>query len=64
MNRRKFEKHLRQHGCFLHHHGSNHDVWRIGESEVNGIVPRHENVKTGIVAGVCRILGIPKPPEK
>jgi hypothetical protein len=23
MNRRQFEKHLRQHGCVLHHHGAN-----------------------------------------
>lgn len=27
MNRRAFERHLREHGCFLHHRGGNHDVW-------------------------------------
>src|SRR5215469_7768437 len=27
MNRRTLEKHLRAHGCILHHHGAKHDIW-------------------------------------
>ena len=27
MNRRQLERHLRQHGCVLHHHSGRHDVW-------------------------------------
>ena len=26
MKRRDLEKHLREHGCELHHHGGRHDV--------------------------------------
>jgi hypothetical protein len=64
VNRRKFERHLRQYDCFLHHHGRNHDVWRRGEAETNGMVPRHENVKPAIVTDVFQLLGIPRPSEK
>jgi len=27
VNRRELERHLRAHGCFLHHHGGKHDIW-------------------------------------
>ena len=27
MNRKELERHLREHGCVLHHHGGRHDVW-------------------------------------
>ncbi len=27
MNRRQFERHLRENGCILHHHGGKQDVW-------------------------------------
>jgi hypothetical protein len=27
MNRRQLERHLREQGCVLHHHGGKHHVW-------------------------------------
>jgi hypothetical protein len=27
VHRTDVERHLREQGCFLHHHGANHDVW-------------------------------------
>ncbi|MFN0056493.1 MAG: type II toxin-antitoxin system HicA family toxin [Planctomycetales bacterium] len=62
MNRRAFERHLRSHGCLLHHHGSRHDVWLNPENLAKSPVPRHQILKKGTVRGICRILGIPAPP--
>lgn len=62
MNRRQFERHLRGHGCQLHHHGGNHDVWINPANLAQAPVPRHTHLKRGTARGVCRILGIPRPP--
>lgn len=64
MKRKQFEQYLRQRGCFLHHHGGDHDVWRCGVSEANGMVPRHVEVNPFVIKSVCRILGIPRPPQR
>lgn len=62
MNRRKLERHLRAHGCQLHHHGVKHDVWGNPSNLAQAPVPRHGRIKRGTVRGICRILGIPLPP--
>ena len=62
MNRRKLERHLRDQGCILHHHGRKHDVWVNPTSLAQAPVPRHNWVKRGTALGICRILGIPRPP--
>jgi mRNA interferase HicA len=61
MNRLQLERHLRAHGCTLHHHGAKHDVWVNPTSLVQASVPRHSRIKRGTVRGICRILGIPPP---
>jgi mRNA interferase HicA len=61
MNRRQFERHLREHGCILHHHGAKHDIWLYAASLAQAPVPRHNWIKRGTVRGICRILGIPRP---
>ncbi len=64
MKRKQFEQYLRQYGCFLHHHGGGHDAWRKGDSEVNGMVPRHAEIKPFTIKSICELLGIPKPPQR
>jgi mRNA interferase HicA len=61
MNRRKLEKHLREQGCILHHHGAKHDVWVNPTNLAQTSVPRHNKIKRGTVRGICRILGLPRP---
>jgi hypothetical protein len=62
MKRLQLERHLREHGCVLHHHGGKHDVWLNPANLAQAPVPRHRWIKRGTVRGICRILGIPRPP--
>lgn len=62
MDRRQLEEHLREHGCVLHHHGAKHDVWVNPANLAQTSVPRHNQIKRGTVRGICRILGIRRPP--
>jgi hypothetical protein len=61
LKRKDLERHLRDHGCVIHHHGGRHDVWLNPENLNKTPVPRHREIKKGTALGVCRILGIPKP---
>ena len=62
MKRRDLEKHLRQHGCALHHHGGRHDVWVNLGTQAQAPVPRKATIKWGTARGVCKQLGVPVPP--
>ncbi|MDH3719452.1 MAG: type II toxin-antitoxin system HicA family toxin [Planctomycetota bacterium] len=62
MQRTELERHLRDHGCGLHHHGAKHDVWINPENMRKVSVPRHRVIKKGTVRGICRRLDIPSPP--
>jgi mRNA interferase HicA len=61
MNRRDLERHLRTHGCVLHHHGANHDIWVNPRNLAQASVPRHRRLKKGTAIGICRRLGVPLP---
>ena len=61
MKRLRLERHLREHGCTLHHHGAKHDVWVNFVTLAQASVPRHAKIKRGTARGICRILGIPRP---
>ncbi|MEM1109773.1 MAG: type II toxin-antitoxin system HicA family toxin [Planctomycetota bacterium] len=62
MKRRDLEKHLREHGCELHHHGGRHDIWINLKTQARAPVPRHKEMpKIGTVRGICRQLGVPSP---
>jgi len=61
VNRLRLERHLRDHGCVLHHHGGQHDVWLNLETQAKAPVPRHNELKKGTVRGICRVLGVPLP---
>ena len=61
MNRRKLERHLRNHGCEFHHHGGSHDIWWNPANEKQSSDPRHRTVKNGTAKAICRELEIPPP---
>ncbi|MBV8610100.1 MAG: type II toxin-antitoxin system HicA family toxin [Singulisphaera sp.] len=62
MRRRLLERHLREHGCFSYHHGSNHDIWINPENHAQAPIPRHREVKRGTARDICRQLGVPELP--
>ena len=64
MNRKKLERHLKDHGCFFHHHGGDHDVWWNAHEVRSAPVPRHKEVAAYTARAICRELGIPVPSEK
>ncbi|MCH8314477.1 MAG: type II toxin-antitoxin system HicA family toxin [Planctomycetes bacterium] len=61
MKRRDLEKHLREHGCDLHHHGRRHDVWIHAKTLRHVSVPRHNELKRGTVRAICEKLAVPSP---
>jgi mRNA interferase HicA len=61
VHRIDLEQHLRLHGCMLHHHGANHDVWLNPANMHRAPVPRHKEIKKGTARGICRMLDIPLP---
>ncbi|MEM9915816.1 MAG: type II toxin-antitoxin system HicA family toxin [Planctomycetota bacterium] len=62
MKRRDLEKHLREHGCELHHHGGRHDISINLKTQARAPVPRHKDMpKIGTIRGICRQLGVPSP---
>jgi hypothetical protein len=62
VKRRDLERHLRAHGCVLHHHGGRHDIWLNPQTLAQAPVPRHVTIKRGTVRSICRILEILLPP--
>ena len=63
MNRKALERHLRIHGCMFHHHGGNHDIWLNPRTLAQQPVPRKKELKRGTARSICRMLGVPLPPE-
>jgi len=61
MKKREFERHLRERGCFLNHHGGNHDIWVNPANGLQAPVPRHPTLKRGTVRAICQRLAIPSP---
>ena len=57
--RRDLEKQLREHGCVLHHHGGNHDIWVNQRTLKQAPVLRHRNLKRGTAIGICKKLDVP-----
>lgn len=64
MKRRDLEQHLRQHGCDFHHAGREHDVWMNLTTFVQDAIPRHREIKPGLVRAICKQLGVPIPRGK
>jgi|GEM_PF-375174 hypothetical protein len=56
---RKFEKHLRKHGCVLDHEGGDHSIWYNLKNGMDASLVRHEEIKQGTADAICIRLDIP-----
>jgi predicted RNA binding protein YcfA (HicA-like mRNA interferase family) len=57
IQRRKLERHLRQHGCAPKREGGKHSVW-TGPGGMSTI-PRHRELPRGTARSICERLGVP-----
>ncbi len=60
VKRGKFIKHLESCSCYLHRHGSKHDIFRNTESGIKTTIPRHPQLDKDLCAEICKQLDIPK----
>ena len=63
MRRRDLERHLRAHGCALDREGARHSWWAAPGGRPRAALPRHHEIKPGVVRAICRQLGVPEPPS-
>lgn len=61
MKRRDFEHHLREHGCVFGKEGARHTTFVNPRNRRSASVPRHTEIKKGVVFGICKWLEIPDP---
>ena len=61
MKRRDFERHLRKHGCVFAKEGARHTAFINTANRKIAAVPRHTELKKGVVLGICKALEIPDP---
>jgi mRNA interferase HicA len=61
MKRRDLVRHLLQHGCILDHEGGRHTVFLGPSDNRTSSVPRHNEIKNGLVRKICSDLAIPDP---
>jgi hypothetical protein len=64
VKRRALERYLRQQGCTVHRDGAEHTLWINAATGQKAPVPRHNEIKQGTARSLCRMLGIPAPPER
>jgi predicted RNA binding protein YcfA (HicA-like mRNA interferase family) len=61
VKKRQLERHLRAHGCRRLEQRSRHEAWENPASGAVAVLPRHREIKSGTVRGICRQLGVPTP---
>jgi len=54
-------RHLEAHGCEFVREGGEHTIYRHKTSRQQSTVPRHREIKQGLVRRICRALGVPPP---
>jgi mRNA interferase HicA len=54
-------RHLEANGCAFVREGGNHTVYRNPAQGKYSTVPRHREIKEGLVRKICRDLDIPPP---
>jgi predicted RNA binding protein YcfA (HicA-like mRNA interferase family) len=64
MKRTKLLKYLHGQGCRFLREGGNHTIYTVGDGMRKSAVPRHPEIKPGIVRKICKGLGIAAPDEK
>jgi len=61
MNRGALERHLRAHGCNVKREGENYTIWVNFASNLTAPIPRHQEIKIGLVHKICKMLGVVPP---
>jgi predicted RNA binding protein YcfA (HicA-like mRNA interferase family) len=56
-------EHLRKHGCIVTREGGKHTTLYNPKNKRPSRVPRHREIKAGLVRAICKQLGIPVPSE-
>ena len=64
MKKRDLERHLHDHGCYLHRNDGKHEMWLNPANRMEAPMPRHRELKNTTAWGMCRMLGIPKPLQR
>lgn len=64
MKRQRLFRHLREHDCHFEHEGGDHTRVINQATGQRSFVPRHREIKPGMVHQICKDLGIPTPAEK
>jgi hypothetical protein len=54
-------QHLRQHGCAFEREGAKHTTVHNPVNNRQSRVPRHREIKPGLVREICKQRGIPVP---
>lgn len=61
MNRGALERHLRAQGCNVKREGGNHTIWVNFANNLTAPIPRHQDIKMGLVRKICKMLGVLPP---
>ena len=61
MNRADLIRHLEASGCVFVREGGKHTVYRNPANGRHSTVPRHREIKEGLVRKICRDLGVRAP---
>lgn len=60
VKRNEFIQHLANNNCFLHRHGSKHDIYQNSQTNKKTTVPRHPKLDKYLCDLICKQLEIPK----
>ena len=60
VKRGKLIKHLESFSCYLHRHGSKHDIFRNEISGKKTTLPRHPQIDKNLSNLICKQLEIPE----
>jgi mRNA interferase HicA len=64
VKRRDPLRHLREHGCVFVREGGGHTVVQNPANGRQTEVPRHREIKFGLVRRICNDLAVPLPPQR
>jgi mRNA interferase HicA len=64
MKRERFMRHLAEHGCVEMREGGRHTMVANPSTGQMQAVPRHREIKGGLLQKICRGLSVPPPNER
>lgn len=64
MKQRKFQRHLRRHGCRFLREGGSHTLWINPANGCTQSIPRHTEISARLIKRICTKLKIEPPREK